>query len=54
MRVSANRLSAALVRLFYLPGRILDLPEGDPRRFIFASVILYVGLGVILVAWVMR
>lgn len=50
----AIRLRAALVRLFFLPGRILDLPLGHPHRFFAAQVILYVGVGIILLGAVLR
>jgi hypothetical protein len=46
---SSSRLRAALVRLFWLPEHLYRLPPEHPHRFFAAQVILYVGVGVILV-----
>lgn len=54
VEVVRSHLRYFALRLFYLPGEILSLPEGDPRRWVAASVVLYVGLGIVALAWVLQ
>lgn len=43
-----------LLQLLNLPREIMQLPEGDPQRWIAASVVLYVLTAVALFAGVVR
>jgi hypothetical protein len=49
-----SRLRAAFERLFWLPEYLYRLPPEHPHRFFAAQVILYVGVGVILLVAVLR
>lgn len=44
----------SLLRLFFFPGRLMDLPPGHPYRFFAAQIILYVGMFAIVATVVFR
>ena len=48
------RLVRGAIRVFETPAGILDLPPYHPRRFFAAQIILYVGIGIVLLAAVLR